>query len=762
MKKLKELALLSVIALMGAVGFTACSSSDDVVEVNPTYDGTSVKTDFAINIPYSSESMTRMGATETQENKNFRGMQNIFLVPTSFFVADANNNTSAVTSNNYFNNDLLTLGDIVPYSESNATGVDNTQSSHIYKDFNINVGTTNFLFYGEAKPADAITDNAGKQKYGVLSSSLVENENSLVNIKKATDIVFGLEPILGAADEEAFSDAQTKLAKIMNDVRTASFNDADNDATDNDTWATKVNELYTTNGVPQYNNSGELVANGNVDATSYDDRWLGLAELYFEYIRVSDTQVRAGSANSVMETLRMLYDNVWLLRQKVHDTLESDNNTTEKPKVQALYDCCDAILKAIVGTTSSVPENGVVADGKNFSTTANEGWVESGASDPTAIGYMKKHFTFTWNTELGTNVTAFPTSFNLPEGVAQIRYKETDEAGETVGFYFKANDKIAFGGDKDNLVTVDVMKIVHPASLMYYANSPLKATNVEILEDRTNNYDETNLNLSAWPTSVKGWDTERYWNSWIDVVRSTTRSIAMRNNIQYGVARMAITVKCGAATLEDNSKENVISGSGAIKENLKIDVPADGFPLKGVLVGGQPTQAGWDLMPANASNGYDTNAGMDFVVYDNDINNITAKDNTTSDKNYTLLLDNYDATNAKVNIALEFENNSGKDFYGMDGLIRNGQKFYLIGQIDAADKTLPEDSSWPSGTYLNRYPANNKMRAFMQDYTTTANFTITSLQKAYVTIPDLRVTKLQFGVSVDLVWQKGITYNIEL
>ena len=47
----------------------------------------------------------------------------------------------------------------------------------------------------------------------------------------------------------------------------------------------------------------------------------------------------------------------------------------------------------------------------------------------------------------------------------------------------------------------------------------------------------------------------------------------------------------------------------------------------------------------------------------------------------------------------------------------------------------------------------------MQDYKTVANFTINSLQKAYVTIPDMRSVKLQLGVSVDLKWEEGFEFN---
>ena len=50
----------------------------------------------------------------------------------------------------------------------------------------------------------------------------------------------------------------------------------------------------------------------------------------------------------------------------------------------------------------------------------------------------------------------------------------------------------------------------------------------------------------------------------------------------------------------------------------------------------------------------------------------------------------------------------------------------------------------------------------MSDYKTTMNLTITSLKNAYNTIPDLRSTKLQLGLSVDLDWQTGIQYDVNI
>ena len=67
----------------------------------------------------------------------------------------------------------------------------------------------------------------------------------------------------------------------------------------------------------------------------------------------------------------------------------------------------------------------------------------------------------------------------------------------------------------------------------------------------------------------------------------------MRQNINYGVASLKTTVKCNQARLEDNNdpnKNNVFNN-----DNFTgfVDVPTDGFEVKGLLIGGQPTEVGF-------------------------------------------------------------------------------------------------------------------------------------------------------------------------
>ena len=82
MNRINNYVLNGAIALLSTAGLVACSS-DDVTEapVNPTYDGKSVKTQFAINIATPSNGKTRMSAENTQNGGNFLGMENIYLIP---------------------------------------------------------------------------------------------------------------------------------------------------------------------------------------------------------------------------------------------------------------------------------------------------------------------------------------------------------------------------------------------------------------------------------------------------------------------------------------------------------------------------------------------------------------------------------------------------------------------------------------------------------------------------------------------------------
>ena len=332
----------------------------------------------------------------------------------------------------------------------------------------------------------------------------------------------------------------------------------------------------------------------------------------------------------------------------------------------------------------------------------------------------------------------FPCYNGLPEGSALLTFDNSSKK-----FIYDATPQI--GGTNK----VNSYKLTYPLPIVYFDNTPAKGIDKE-------------LETSEWKTTTSDWDYLTNWTTgWYDGVKATSRSIALQNNINYGVACLETKFACEGTTLEDNRK-NVVSGS----ENQTITIPSNGFQVTGVLIGGQPENVNWQFI--------NTGTDRDYVVYDKELSNIYAGRNRAySNANYTLVFDNWTSASTgqeQVNVAIELVNTAA-DFYGVDGIVANGQKFYLIGRLDPTSATT--DITWPTyndtqgqntlpNSYQGRYPVQfNTKRVFVQDFTTKANFKITSLANAYVTIPDLRAANLQLGLSVDLTWQSGLTFNVE-
>lgn len=388
-------------------------------------------------------------------------------------------------------------------------------------------------------------------------------------------------------------------------------------------------------------------------------------------------KLNAGSANSIRLALQSLYNNVGGI-------VLNGTNTEDKKIAQAIR---SKINESFSATLQS--DNSYKLEYKSTFTAAN-----------------------------------YPNNVNLPDGAVQVAFDETAKQ-----FSYAANSSLT------GLSGLDASKICFPSSIYYFCSSNLAATADE---------------LNSWPKTTTEWTSNAPWlntdgqtlkNGWTEKVQATTRSIAMRQNINYGVASLKTTVKCDKARLYDNKNlADVIKNKGFTGF---VDVPAGGFKVTGLLIGGQPTEVGFNFQPK-------ANPEFTYTIYDRDLNNIKAT-TSVAYANYTIVLPNdkgrEEATQEKVNVAIELTNNSGADFRGADGIVPNGGKFYLVGQLDPSTYTITGVTN----------PA-----VFMSDYQTKLNLTIKSLASAYNTIPDLRSTKLQFGMSVDLEWKQGIQFDIPI
>ena len=323
----------------------------------------------------------------------------------------------------------------------------------------------------------------------------------------------------------------------------------------------------------------------------------------------------------------------------------------------------------------------------------------------------------------------FPRGLSLPDGVVRVKFDPTN------GFMFET---ATAGTTTTSSDLIDYKTVTYPSELAYFVSSPIK----------TSTSDKSKVtDLPEYKDWLAG--KEGIWNEYGKIVQNSTRFVALQNPVQYGVACLKSSIKCSSTSLEDNAKVIISSES-----NNTITVNDNSFPVTGILIGGQPAGVKWDFEPASTILPGD----FKYTIYDKDMNggsNFTAKavETGTLPYNYTLVLDNKDtssegAKQSNVNVVIELENKAG-DFYGADGLIPKDSKFYLAGTLDLSKNNTTED-----GKVLDH--------VFIKDHTTVANFTIKDLKKAYNCIPDLRTSKINVGLAVDLTWQKGITFDVEL
>ena len=298
----------------------------------------------------------------------------------------------------------------------------------------------------------------------------------------------------------------------------------------------------------------------------------------------------------------------------------------------------------------------------------------------------------------------YPQSIGLPDGAAVIRWAKNE-----------TTDKYEFSV-RTTTTTLDningINRYTYPAELMFFADSPIRTSAEEVSK-------------TVYQENTKTWDAflDTYYTG-SNAVNTNTKAVAVENPIQYGVAKLDLTLTGMSATLRDAKDEEV---SNADMWTM---------PLTGVIIGGQHT-VGFNMKPQGEQTDVDGRFIYETTV---DATSLTTEGYKTS----TLVLQSYD--NEKVPVILEFENKTGHAFTGKDGTVYPGTRFYLIGMADPANKG--------TGAYANR--------VFTQDYTTTMSMRVTSLAKAYTCMPDLLAPRLEIGIQVVTKWIQATATNVEL
>lgn len=295
-----------------------------------------------------------------------------------------------------------------------------------------------------------------------------------------------------------------------------------------------------------------------------------------------------------------------------------------------------------------------------------------------------------------TSWNGFPASIGLPDGAAVIRWTGT-----------------AFEPQVSTTTLADINGIsryAYPAELYYYCNSRIRTSSIDKRKEKYTDRD--------WSLILKDYEYED------GVVRNSTTAVAIKEPLQYGVAHVQIILK-------KTDTSSLTDAAGA-----DIPVGSANFPLTGVLIGGQ-LPVGFDFTPTTAYPVY-SEADMKFI-YDNQLPTLYLNSSADAAEHInTLVLQTYD--HKKVPVALELTNNSGTGFKGLGGIVQQGTKFYLVGEIDPAD-------------YSNESPSTEiRDRVFTQDYTTTLNIKVKGLEKAYNVVPNLLSPRLEMGIELTPKW----------
>ncbi len=304
--------------------------------------------------------------------------------------------------------------------------------------------------------------------------------------------------------------------------------------------------------------------------------------------------------------------------------------------------------------------------------------------------------------------TGYPANINLPEGAAVVQWN--------------AKDKV-FVPVVETTTIADVNSLnrfVYPPELYYYANSGIKTSPENLYEE---------LKQKTWEEVLAKFDKG------LGTVDGSVNSIAINDPLAYAVGNLQLGFYVPATTLSDAKGTAVplTSGTG--------DDVVSHFPLTSLLVSSQHPQD-YKFEPVDGTSD-------EYIVYDKELPTIilgSAKEQTPADDQFTNTLVLQTKDGAPVRFAMEFTNNSGDDFQGINGTVFNGTNFYLVGQIK-----VPIDQT-----------EDYQKRVFTKNHITKGVVKISSLKEAYTYLPDLLDPSLEVGIQLIPDWIQSTTINVPL
>lgn len=793
MKKLFNLALVGTMVLAAAacqreqVGSSSVDASGNGVK--------EVTTQFVLNV--ASSPQTKMTADVVQMNQNFRGMDNakLFVYNTGMipenpasttpdaFVLQTDSWTEAKAK--YF--DMGTL--LGSSSLDNGSTNNNDNSSNRVLQLSVPVGVDAVLFYGKAIKGN----NAESYQYGGTDMTATK-----FNVNPAQTVI-AAQKILATDDAVAHYDATGALMiYIINDILSTSVDETELPlyGFPGSTFPVVSNpgtpeETISYTGVGHRNLSWDALGHQyEIQTKGASSRYKttdgfgmgrtisGLEEVlgrcYFLFTDIRAGEYRTGSSGAVKMMVSDMYK---VISDASQATPTNEYEANAKRLAIAILSRAEDFFFS--PTATNLPEGYSVGDYRPLSTIQTKISSEKWSS---------LHF------NKAENLNEYPyEKFRIPRGAAQLGFgmekqEKIVQGGVTAGsdyldntdhythdfFYYLHPNQALVSNTPGRMF--EPRKYLHPAELWYYVNSPIRTTN------------KADLKVGDYPNGVNTWKNENSWTTWEakGKVKSSTRGVAVKNNINYGVALLKSSVLKSADTYKDNRYEMTEH-----KESDRIISKSDlRITLTGILVGGVNPRMNWQFIrkyesaAASAAEGIGDLSLFDGVIYDSSIASGTVP-TPSGEENYTLVYDNFNSTDEagdgnlqndqnKVLIALEFKND-GNPFWGKHNLIPTNGYFYLVAEVPAPTQAQVDNLAWPTDHQIppvygvdgeavtGKVAGESKKigRVFMQDFMTEIKFKLgeNSLKNAYYTMPDLRASQMSLGLSVDLQWIPGLQYN---
>lgn len=755
MKRKLFLLLIPLLAVLG------CQRELDGYEGLKTQE---VKTQFVFNISTGSQGKTKQDAAATQNDGSFRGISEARLMTFSLSADDK------ILSKDQDADKVYDLATMMQAAEKDS------YAPRRVVEMSLPLNTNTMLFYGRAPAGDY-------DKFGHLDEYTIKKDAGSANFQLGKRL----------KKETRFYTTEKYLAAVLTVI---------------------MNTSYTyTKGESQVKLYWEDYAAASGNSPVETEHALYPLEEKLSYLYKQMTNIRYKDDGQTKEVeLRAAYGeaitamirDLWTVVNSVRcATPISDAETVAQNFAITVHNHLSTYFEA-----SNIPTNGGPVTGVSFKSIKDNNedypilldshWPADGniTADKDKPSKQKPSSADMINViTTSDSLYAFPLDFGVIRGATYLTFNAVGK----FFYYPKYFNTSAVGSPTDEPESgFTAASYFYPAELLYFGNSPIRTSD---LAHVTTDYPSTTddwLTSAKWKAATEATAESPSQPDWVGKsVKSTTHSVAMKNTINYGVAMLETKVgytdeiigsigSAGLGYLEDNNhavqKLNYPGLADGDEPNKQIPVKAGSFKLVGIVIGGQPQNVGWDFLPIQVDSKFKTG-----FIYDKADSNVMADNGSDFTPVYTTVFDNFKGTldgdgywkpataaaNATtgqetVYVALEFQNNTGVDFYGNFNLIRNGGYFYLIGALDPA---TGGKITWPTATEdmaghlippYNRSGASQEVpRVFIQDYKTSVTFKFgkKSLQYAYLTVPDLRASSLTMGLSVDIEWRSGLTYN---